>query len=59
MVRLLLPMVYPSTVPATAMMKMMIADVRGENAYNISRHIKVLRTSGLLYEKKENGFLLL
>lgn len=30
-----------------------IANVLGENAYNISRHIKVLRQAGLIYEKKE------
>ena len=30
-----------------------IAAVLGESAYNISRHVKVLRTSGLIYEKKE------
>lgn len=30
-----------------------IAEVLGESAYNISRHVKVLRNSGLVYEKKE------
>ena len=30
-----------------------IAEVLEENAYNISRHIKVLRQAGLIYEKKE------
>lgn len=30
-----------------------IAEVLGENAYNISRHIKVLNNTGLIYEKKE------
>ena len=30
-----------------------IAGVLGETPYNISRHIKVLKHSGLIYEKKE------
>ena len=30
-----------------------IAAVLGETAYNISRHIKILRQAGLIYEKKE------
>ena len=30
-----------------------IAEVLGETAYNISRHIRTLRSAGLIYEKKE------
>lgn len=32
-----------------------IAEVLGENRYNISRHIKVLKNAGLIYEKREGS----
>lgn len=30
-----------------------IMDVLGETQYNVSRHIKILKNTGLIYEKKE------
>lgn len=30
-----------------------IIDVLGENQYNISKHLKILKNAGLIYEKKE------
>lgn len=30
-----------------------IIDVLGENQYNVSKHLKILKNAGLIYEKKE------
>lgn len=34
-----------------------IIDVLGENQYNISKHLKILKKAGLVYEKKEGKWI--
>jgi len=34
-----------------------IIDVLGENQYNVSKHLKILKYAGLVYEKKEGKWI--